>query len=324
MEAELSAGGLGQQVIIEQGDERLLRLGEGTAAQGGRGRQAEASARTDAQPPEELLMVGLQRTVGQIEGGYHLRGVEARHTGVTQPRWGVRQFVDQAAEARRAIVRDPAGGELDRERQPPAQFHGRRDLIGVRGPALADDPPEQRDGLVGRQYVEGQRAAAEVGKPAPGGDQDQAPARHRQERADLVMPGRVVQDHDGATPAQVGPPQCGALADGFRYLRGRHGHHLEQAVQCLGWVERGAPGIVGMKVEVERPVRVLPGDQAGRANRQRGLPHARHALDDGDPRDAAVLPGERCELSDRGPRIPPSRAEGCRAVPPRPNAGRTA
>ena len=58
------------------------------------------------------------------------------------------------------------------------------------------------------------------GSLPPGGDQDQAPARHRQERADLVMPGRVVQDHDGATPAQVGPPQCGALADGFRYLRG--------------------------------------------------------------------------------------------------------
>ena len=98
VEAELTGGGLGQQVIIEQGDERLLRLGQGTAAQGGRGRQAEASARTDAQPPEELLMVGLQRTVGQIKGGYHLRG---RRAGVTQPRRGLRQFVDQAAEARR-------------------------------------------------------------------------------------------------------------------------------------------------------------------------------------------------------------------------------
>ena len=33
MEAELSAGDLGQQVIIQQGDERLLRLGEGTTTE---------------------------------------------------------------------------------------------------------------------------------------------------------------------------------------------------------------------------------------------------------------------------------------------------
>src|SRR6266705_5157611 len=107
------------------------------------------------------------------------------------------------------------------------------------------------------------------------------------------MPGSIVEDHDGAATARVGPPQRDALADGVRYLRGRHGQHLEQAVQRLGWVERRAPGIMGMKVEVERPVRVPPGDQAGRADRQRGLSHAWHALDYGDPGDAAVLSGEQ-------------------------------
>jgi hypothetical protein len=51
-----------------------------------------------------------------------------------------------------------------------------------------------------------------------------------------------------------------------------------------------------MKVQVERPVRIVPGDQAGRADRERGFPHARHALDNGDPGDAALLPGERPEF----------------------------
>ncbi len=137
VEAELLAGDLGQQVMIQQGDECLLRLGEGTAGQRGRGQQAEAGARTDAKPPEELLVVGLQRTVGQIEGGDHLWGVQGRHARIAEPRRGVRQFVDQAAEAGRAILRDPAGGELDRQRQPPAQFSrpprsGRRPRPGSR------------------------------------------------------------------------------------------------------------------------------------------------------------------------------------------------
>ncbi len=110
------------------------------------------------------------------------------------------------------------------------------------------------------------------------------------------MPGGVVEDHDGAPAAQVGPPQRDALADGVGYLRGRHREHPEQPAQRLSWAERTAPWIMGMKVEVERPVRVLPGDQAGRADRQRGLSHARHPLDDGDPRGASVFPGEQPEF----------------------------
>jgi len=74
VEAELAIGGPGQQVTIEQGDEGLLRLGDAAAVQGGRGRRAETSARADAQPPEEPLVVGFQRTVGQVEGGCYLPG----------------------------------------------------------------------------------------------------------------------------------------------------------------------------------------------------------------------------------------------------------
>src|SRR5450432_2373276 len=51
-----------------------------------------------------------------------------------------------------------------------------------------------------------------------------------------------------------------------------------------------------MKVEVEHSVRVLPGDNAGSADRQRSLSHARHALDHADPGGVTVLPGEQPEF----------------------------
>ena len=80
VEPERSAGGQGQQVMVEQGAERLLRLGVRAPAQGGHGGQAESSARADPQPPEQLLVVGLQRPVGEVEGGGHLGGGQARLT----------------------------------------------------------------------------------------------------------------------------------------------------------------------------------------------------------------------------------------------------
>ena len=100
------------------------------------------------------------------------------------------------------------------------------------------DLPEQRDRVVDGQHVEGQRASAlEVGQPAPGGDQDQALACRGQQRPDLVTGGGVVENHDGAAAAQLGPPQRGALAGGVRDLGGRRAQHPEQAVQRLGRVE---------------------------------------------------------------------------------------
>ncbi len=126
VEAELAIGGPGEQVAIEQGDEDLLRLGGCAVGQRSRGRQAETCARAGSQPPEEPLMIGFQRPVGQIEGGRQFR---ARRAGATRHHRGLRQFLDQAVEAHRAVAHDPAGGELDREGQPPAQFHHGGDLI---------------------------------------------------------------------------------------------------------------------------------------------------------------------------------------------------
>jgi hypothetical protein len=91
----------------------------------------------------------------------------------------------------------------------------------------------------------------------------------------------------------MGPPQRRALADRGRYLRGRHGRHAEQVMQRLGRVERRVPRIMGVKIEKKRPVRVVPGGQAGGTDGQRGLSYAGHAFDDRDPGLAAVLPGQQ-------------------------------
>ena len=64
----------------------------------------------------------------------------------------------------------------------------------------------------------------------------------------------------------------------------------------LGRVERRVAGVVGVQVEVERSVRVLPGDRLGRLKSQCGLSHPGHALDDADPRGFLVLAGEQLEF----------------------------
>ena len=132
VETELTGWGSRQQVMIEQSGEGFFCLGEGAAAQGRRGLQADRSARAHAQPPEEPLMVGFQRPVGQVEGGHHFRACRARAAELSGR---LRKLLDQVGKPRRAVLREPAGGELDRERQAPAQSHGRGDLILVLGPA---------------------------------------------------------------------------------------------------------------------------------------------------------------------------------------------
>ncbi len=232
VEPELAARGRGQQVMVEQDADGLLRLGEGAAAQGRRRVQADLSAGAHAQPPEELLMTGLKGAVGQVEGRHPLQACACL---VDEGR-RARQFRHEVAQPGRVVLSQPARGELDGEWQAPAHFHGRRHLVVVA--ALSRDPPEQRDRVLDGQHIQGQRRGiGKAGNPMPAGDQDQGPAAGRQQRIDLVQAGGVVQDHHGAAPAELGPPQRRALAERLGYLRGRHSEHLEQEAQRLGRVE---------------------------------------------------------------------------------------
>ena len=67
-------------------------------------------------------------------------------------------------------------------------------------------------------------------------------------------------------------------------------------MQGLGRVERRQPGIVGLEVEVERPIWVLASHAARRVHGQRGLAHPGHALDDPDPRPVARSRHEQAEF----------------------------
>ena len=77
VEAVLAARRPRQQVVVEQGDQRLLGLGERAVAERGRRVQADVRARADPEPPEEPLVVRFQRPVGQVEGGHDLRAGRA-------------------------------------------------------------------------------------------------------------------------------------------------------------------------------------------------------------------------------------------------------
>ena len=130
MKTELAGWGPGQQVVIEQGGEALFCFGEGAAPQRGRRLQADMGTRAHPQLPEEPLVVGLQRAVGQVERRHQLR---AGRAWARRGEREMRQFLDQVGEPGRVVLRQPARGELDRERQAPAQPHGRGDLILVVG-----------------------------------------------------------------------------------------------------------------------------------------------------------------------------------------------
>ena len=260
VEHELAARGRGQQMMVHLRVDGFLGLGERGAAQRRRGMQADLRGRAQPQPAEELLMARLQRTIGQFEGRHP---VQHRHIRAGHPGRRPRQLRHQAAKPRRVVPGQPASRELDGEWQPPAQFHDRGHLGVVLRPAASRDPPEQRDRVVDGQHVQGQRPGiGQAGYPVPAGDQDQRPAACWQQRLDLVQHGGVVQDYHGAAPAELGPPQRGPLGERFGYLRGRSGEHLEQPTQRLGGVERRAPGIVAVEVQVEHAVQVLPGKDA--------------------------------------------------------------
>ena len=114
VEAELAGPVLRQQVMIKQGGAGFLRFGEGAAAQGGRGVQADQRAGVQAQPPEELLVVGVQRTVRQVEGRHHLRVCAAGRPGPdragTVPRPGRTAGTDSPGPVRRRSAGSRAGG----------------------------------------------------------------------------------------------------------------------------------------------------------------------------------------------------------------------
>ena len=120
----------------------------------------------------------------------------------------------------------------------------------------AGQPGQQRRGLTGRQGVQAdRRRILQRGQPPAAGDQHQAARRARQQRPDLLMPGRVIQQQQDLLPRQViTPPSRPSLQAGRDLLRGDPGGQ-QQAGQRIGRVHRPLAGRVRVQRQEELPVR---------------------------------------------------------------------
>ena len=310
-----AAGCPREQVAVGEHRQRALRLGQRHPGEGGGGGHAHPGARADTEQPEQPPFRVAERAVGGVERGQHLwpdsvTGQRGRGPRRLSGPWdqgprrlsgqrgqGPRRLSGPATEGHRAVPPDAAGGEADRERQPPAPLHGGADLLGVDRPGVPGDPPEQCDGLFHWQHVEWQDArAGGTGELAPGGDQYQALARFRQQRAELIVTARVIENHDGPAAGELRLPQRGPLREAVWYPGGGHPQHLEQPPQRLGGGERLARRVVGAQVEIQRPIRVPSGHEARGADGESCLPDPGHALDDRDAGDRRVLAREHAQF----------------------------
>ncbi len=162
VETELAGWGPGQQVMIEQGGEGLLGLGEGAAAQGRRSVQADRQ-RTGSRP-------AAGRTAGDrvpARGRTGRRQTSLRGCAAPgPPSWadGCDSSSIRSARLGGRPCASLPGGELDGERQAPAQTRRPGDLFLVLGPARSRDPPEQRD-----RVVNGQQSRVSVPAPSRSG-----------------------------------------------------------------------------------------------------------------------------------------------------------
>ena len=233
-------GARAQQVMIEQGGQRLLRLGQGDPAQRGRGRQADRAR------------MGSSRAAGRTAGARVPASGRTRRRPTSPAGWPHPVARHRASGTVPRPGRAAAAGSRAPACPPPAGWPAAAARTAARpwpprprrGPGSAPRP----GGTVRPRRPWAARRGSARATPGSPDRVRRVVIRIRlwpddgQQWLDLVRPGRVVQDHDRAAAAQLGPEQRGALAGGVRDPGGGRGEHPEQPVQRLGRVERRQPG----------------------------------------------------------------------------------
>src|SRR5581483_9226425 len=115
--------------------------------------------------------------------------------------------------------------------------------------------------LLPPEDVERERpGAVESAEPSAAGDQDQAAGRARQEGADLVLAGGVVEEDEHAPFGESRSPQRRALLQRCRDLLRVLTNLPQQNLQAVGGIDRRAVRVVRVKIEVQASVRVPVGE----------------------------------------------------------------
>ena len=188
------------------------------------------------------------------------------------------------------MVPELAGQHPDRQRKIPAQPGNLTDR-GIPGahPGPARQPGQQSRRVSGRQGVQADLGGTlQRRQPAAARDQHQAAGGAGQQRPDLLMPGRVIQQQQDLLARQViTPPARPGLQAGRDLRRGEPGGQ-QQAGQRIGGVDRPLSRGVGMQRQEKLPVREIAGQPVGGVHGEGGLADARHPIDRMDAHHAAV------------------------------------
>ena len=279
MQLVAAGGGLGEQVLVIQ----LIQVAAGVVQAGvvqrGGGVGVEAGPGNQAEPAEQPLLACGEVLVGQVE-----RGRDRQVLGVHQ-----RQPVPGRGQARRPGSPAVQAGwwrswlasiPIASGRYPHSRVISPTAASPALQPGPGRQPGQQRRRLAGGKGVQADhRGVLQRGQPPAAGDQHQAARGAGQQRPDLLMPGRVIQQQQDLLARHViAPPRRPGLQPG-RDLRRGHPGGQQQAGQRIGRVDRPLPGGVGVQRQEELPVREAPGQPVRGVHREGGLADPGHPVD---------------------------------------------
>ena len=203
--AVAAAGGLGDHVVVIQLIKAAAGVGDGDAVEG-RGRaDLDAGTGVQAEPAEQPLLAGREVVIRQVE---RRRDRQVLGPHELEPVTRGRQLFGQSIGGPGGVVVQLAGQHADRQRQISAQPGDLPDCRVIRTHVRTTRQPDQQNGsFIGRQAIQADRRGVVQGGEVPtAGDQDQAASRPRQQRLDLLMPGRVIQNQQQPLADQLRAP----------------------------------------------------------------------------------------------------------------------
>ena len=221
-----------------------------------------------------------------------------------QPVPRVSQLGGQAYGGPGGMVAQLAGEHPDRQRQVAAQAGdlAHRGIAGGQaGPGR--QPGEQRRRLSRGEDIEADhRGVFQRGQPAAAGDQHQAARGAGQQRPDLFMAGRVIEQQQDLLARHLVTPAPGPGLQPRRDLRRGHPRGQQQARQRIGRVDRPLAHRVGVQRQEKLPIGEARRQPVRCVHREGGLADPGHPVDGVDLHHAAVVrrggqcPHQLCEL----------------------------
>jgi hypothetical protein len=283
-----SGSGQAEQAALLQQVQRLRRLLGVHACQLSRDRRGQRRPGEQAEPAEHGLGQRRQLQVGQREAR---PDGEVADLKAGQPGFQGEQPVPQLPGRRGRAGGELRAGDAQCQRQPaadPDQLAGTGFAPVGTGRRRAGQQPGRV--LLGERVKRDEPPGAQrqPGEPVPAGDQHQAGRPGRDQRPDLVLVHRVVQQQQAATVGQPGPVAGGELVGVRRQVRAEQPESPGEPSDDLPGGHRAF--VRAAEVGEQLAVRILGTEQVRGVYGERGLAHARQPGNRPDRRRGAGRP----------------------------------